>query len=47
MISLSASGSLAGSVWNFVASIYATNLPLLFIDEFSILVENPGLLDVV
>jgi len=43
LISLSVYGSVAGSVWNFVANICATNLSFLFNDEFSILVENPSL----
>jgi hypothetical protein len=36
------SGSVAGSVWNFVANIHAIDLSFLLIDEFVILVENPG-----
>jgi hypothetical protein len=47
MISLSTSSFVVGFVWNFVANILATKLSFLFTDDFGILIENLGSMDVV
>jgi hypothetical protein len=36
------SGSIAGSVWNFVVNVHAIDLYVLLMDEFIILVETLG-----
>jgi hypothetical protein len=35
-------GSVVGSVWNFVANIHSIDLFVLLMEEFIILVKNPG-----
>jgi hypothetical protein len=41
------SGSVAGSVWNLVAKIYAINLSSLLADKLAMLFENLVSLDII
>ena len=39
-------GSVAGTIWNLVANIYAIDLSFLLVDKLAMLFENPVTLDI-